>query len=136
MDEQHSIEIGAAIPINSVVEGYFAMWNEVDATRRREVIATTWAQEGRYTDPLAAAEGADALDRRVAGVSERFPGHRYRLTSTVDMHHDRARWDWDLIGADGGAPVVKGVDFAMLAPDGRLREVAGFFHQPGAPGRA
>jgi HEAT repeat protein len=123
-------ETDAAAPLSTVVDGYFAMWNETDPTRRREVIAATWAQDARYVDPLFAAEGPEALDALVAAVHEQFPGHRFRLTGAVDAHHDRARWGWALAGPDGEAPVAAGVDFAVLAPDGRLREVTGFFHPP------
>ncbi len=120
-------ETNAALATQQVVECYFAMWNERDPARRRDLIAATWSPDASYLDPLFAAEGPDALDALVAGVHAQFPGHRFRLTGAVDVHHDRARWDWELAGPDSGAPVATGVDFAVLAPDGRLREVTGFF---------
>ncbi len=123
-------EIDTATPIGIVVDNYFAMWNETDPARRHEVIAATWSRDASYVDPLFAAEGAAALDGLVAGMHERFPGHRFRLTGAVDIHHDRARWGWELAGPDGGPAVAVGVDFAVLAPDGRLREVTGFFEPP------
>ena len=123
-------EIDTATPIGIVVDNYFAMWNETDPARRHEVIATTWSRDASYVDPLFAAEGAAALDGLVAGVHEQFPGHRFRLTGAVDIHHDRARWGWELAGPDGGPAVAVGVDFAVLALDGRLREVTGFFEPP------
>ena len=112
--------------IAAVVDGYFEMWNETDADRRRAVIAGTWAPAASYVDPMFTADGYDGLDALVAGVHEEFPGHRFRLTDPVDVHHDRARWGWEL-APDGGAPIASGVDFAVLDPDGRLREVTGFF---------
>ena len=118
--------------INTVVDGYFAMWNETDPLRRREVTAATWAQGASYVDPLFAADGRDALDALVIAVHEQFPGHRFRLTGAIDAHHDRARWSWELAGPNGSPPVAVGVDFAVLAPDGRLRMVTGFFEQPAA----
>jgi hypothetical protein len=120
--------------IEVVVERYFAMWNEADPARRRVAIAAAWTPDGRYLDPLYAADGAAALDALAAGAQAKFPGHRFRLLGGVDAHHDRARWAWDLIGPDGAAAVVVGVDYATLAPDGRLREVTGFFEAPAAGG--
>ncbi|MGZ3674419.1 MAG: nuclear transport factor 2 family protein [Ktedonobacterales bacterium] len=122
-------ENNAQQSINSRVEDYFAMWNETDAAKRQALIAAAWSEDSHYVDPLFAASGAEALDAMVAGVHEQFPGHRFRLTSAVDVHHDRAHWEWELVGPDGGVPVVGGMDFATIAPDGRLREVTGFFHQ-------
>lgn len=122
-------ESNAQQSINSRVEGYFAMWNETDAAKRQALIAATWSEDSQYVDPMFAVSGAEALDAMVAGVHEQFPGHRFRLTSPIDVHHDRAHWEWELVGPDGGAPVAGGMDVAIIAPDGRLREVTGFFHQ-------
>jgi SnoaL-like domain len=118
----------AATSTLKVVDDYFSCWNETDPTRRRELIAATWAPDARYVDPMFAADGPEALDALAAGVHQQFPGHRFRLTQAPDVHHDRARWGWELAGPDGGQPIAVGVDFAVLAPDGRLREVTGFFN--------
>jgi hypothetical protein len=126
----------SASAITAVVDGYFAMWNEPDPTRRRQVIAATWSPDASYVDPMFAAEGTVALDAMVAAVHGQFPGHQFRLTGAVDAHHDRARWSWELVGPDGGSPVAAGVDFAVLAPDGRLRAVTGFLGQPTATATA
>ena len=122
----------AAIATNAstIVEAYFAMWNETDPARRRAAIERAWATDASYLDPMFAAEGADGLEALVAGVHQQYPGHRFRLTDPVDAHHDRARWGWEFVGPDGGTSVVAGVDFAVLAPDGRLRQVTGFFAPP------
>jgi hypothetical protein len=45
----------------------------------------------------------------------------------VDTQHDRVRWSWELFGPDGGAAVAAGTNVGALAPDGRLRQVIGFF---------
>jgi hypothetical protein len=121
-----------ATSVDAVVDGYFAMWNESDSGRRRETIVATWSQDARYVDPLFGADGHDALDALVAAVHEQYPGHRFRRTGAVDVHHDRVRWGWELTGPNGSPPIVAGVDFAVLAPDGRLRDVTGFFEQPAA----
>jgi hypothetical protein len=112
--------------VTDVVDRYFAVWNETEPARRRELIASTWAPDAYYVDPLFEAQGGDALDATVAGVHSHYPGHRFQQVGQVDTHHDRARWAWELVGPDG-APVAAGVDFAVLAGDGRLRQVTGFF---------
>ena len=115
--------------VTRTVERYFEMWNETDPARRRAVIADIWTPVASYVDPMFVAEGYDGLDAMVAGVHERFPGHRFRLTGPVDSHHDRVRWGWEF-GEPGAAPLAAGVDFAVLAADGRLGEVTGFFAAP------
>ena len=109
-----------------VIAAYFDAWNETEDDKRRELIKRAWADECRYVDPLADATGHEAIDRNVAAVQEQFPGHRFRRSSGVDAHHDRARFAWELLDAIDGTVVV-GVDYAEFAEDGRLRVIAGFF---------
>jgi hypothetical protein len=125
-------EINTPTPISTVVDGYFAMWNETDPDRRRAVIEATWVPEAAYRDPMFAADGPAALDAMVAAVHEHYPGHRFRQTGAVDTHHDRLRWGWELVGPGGGPAVAAGIDVAVRAPDGRLREVTGFIDRPAA----
>jgi hypothetical protein len=122
----------AANSLDAVVDGYFAMWNQTDPALRRQTIQSTWTADARYLDPLFAAQGADELDALVVGVHQAYPGHRFRLVGSIDTHHDRARWAWELypVSPQGAAPVAIGVDVAVVAPDGRLHEVTGFFEQP------
>jgi hypothetical protein len=112
--------------VATTVDTYLAMWNETDPGRRAEHIRLAWVEDGRYVDPLLEAEGHAALGDMVAGVHEQFPGHRFRRTSGIDSHHDRVRFGWELAAPDG-AVTVAGVDLGELAPDGRLRAIAGFF---------
>ena len=112
--------------VNAVVDGYIAMWNEASPDARRSIIAATWADDATYVDPLMEGAGPDGIDAMVAGVQQQFPGHRFELTARPDQHHDRVRFAWRLVGADGDAAVARGVDFATLAADGRLRRVTGF----------
>ena len=68
----------------------------------------------------------------IRGVHARFPGYRFVLTSPVDAHRDRVRFSWKLMPP--GAPVsdealVKGTDFGIIAADGRLQSITGYFDQ-------
>jgi hypothetical protein len=109
-----------------IVDAYFAMWNEEDETARAALIETAWTADARYLDPLLEADGADGLSTMVETVHGHYPGHRFRRTSGVDVHHDQARFAWELVGPDGSVTVA-GLDVAELASDGRLRRITGFF---------
>jgi hypothetical protein len=109
-----------------LVDRYLDTWNETDPERRRALLADTWTDDGAYLDPLAAGAGLDGIDAVIAGVQQQFPGHRFRLAAGPDAHHDRVRFTWQLYGPDGAGPLATGVDFGILAADGRLRSVTGF----------
>jgi SnoaL-like domain len=112
--------------VNPVIDRYIAIWNETDPARRRDLIARTWTEDASYVDPLVVAEGRDAIDSTVAAAQEQFPGFAFRLAGLVDAHHNLARFTWELAPAADGEALVVGFDVAVLADDGRLREVHGF----------
>jgi hypothetical protein len=112
--------------VTATVDAYIAMWNEADPAQRGELIERAWTSDGRYLDPVLAAEGAGALSEMVAGVHTRFPGHRFTRVSGVDQHHDQVRFAWKLTAPDGSVAVA-GIDIGELADDGRLRRITGFF---------
>jgi hypothetical protein len=112
--------------VADVVDTYLSMWNETDGGRRHELIERAWAPAGRYADPLQEAEGHTALSEMAAAIQGHYPGHTFRRTSGVDVHHDGVRFDWELAGPDGSV-VVAGLDVGVLDADGRLRSIIGFF---------
>jgi hypothetical protein len=112
-----------------VVDRYIAVWNETDSDDRRALIERTWSSNASYVDPLFAAEGPAGIDAMVAGFQQSFPGHRFRLSSPVEQHHDRLRFAWELVAPSAGSAIVKGTDFGVVAPDGRLSAITGFFDQ-------
>lgn len=107
-----------------LAERYIAAWNEPDAASRRALIAETFTADARYLDPLMEGSGHDGLAAMIGAAQGQFPGLRFALSGTVDTHHDRLRFSWDL-GPEGGAAVAKGTDFAVLA-DGKIQSVTGF----------
>lgn len=110
----------------TIVDGYLAIWNETDTDRRRALIAQTWAEDGRYTDPVFASAGHDEIDAMVGAFHGQFPGLRFVRIGEIEAHHDRIRFTWDLLDA-GGARQAAGTDVAVVSADGRLLDVTGFF---------
>jgi SnoaL-like domain len=71
-----------------LIERYIRTWNETDAGRRRALINEIWTEDAHYVDPLAVAEGRDAIDATIAGAQEMFPDLTFRLAGGVDAHHN------------------------------------------------
>lgn len=115
-------------PATDIVERYLAIWNENDTATRQELITQTWAVDCRYVDPVFDASGHDEIDALVEGFHRQFPGLRFHRTGKIESHHDRLRFTWELLSAEGERQAT-GTDVATLAPDGRLLEVTGFFDE-------
>jgi len=111
-----------------LIDRYLAVWNETDPGRRGDLIARTWTDDASYVDPVMHGEGRAGIDALVQGAQAQFPGHQFRLLGTVDSYQDRVRFSWEL-APDGGAAIVRGTDFGVVAADGRLRAVTGFLDQ-------
>lgn len=116
-----------------LIDRYFAAWNETDAGSRRELIAATWSTDAAYLDPLLSGDGHDGIDAMIRAVHERFPRHTFRRTTDVDGFANRLRFSWELTTPDGTS-IVKGSDFGVVDPGGRLQAVTGFLDA--APGTA
>ena len=114
--------------IATAVNDYIATWNERDPQRRRELVAQALSDDASYVDPHRSGERHDGIDAMIAEAQGQFPGHRIELTFGPDAHNDRVRFAWSLLGPDGA--VGGGTDFAIVAPDGRLRSVTGFSEAP------
>jgi hypothetical protein len=111
--------------VDTAIEHYLTAWNETDPAARRAAIEKTFTADIRYVDPVAVADGRDALDAVITAVQGQFPGFSFSLAGPVDAHHDQARFTWHL-GWPGEEPLVIGSDVAVRAPDGRIRTVLGF----------
>ncbi|GAA2739053.1 MULTISPECIES: nuclear transport factor 2 family protein [Kitasatospora] len=107
-----------------LAERYLATWNETDPTARRKLVDELWAEDGRYTDPLAAVTGREAIDALLGAAQSQFPGLEFTL-GPVDAHHDIARFTWNL-GPAGAEPLVIGFDVLVADDHGRITAVHGF----------
>lgn len=117
--------------VTDLIERYIAVWNETDVEQRRQLITQTWTEDAIYLDPVMKGEGHTGINEMISGVQARFAGHRFRRTGDIDSHHDRVRFTWELAPEDGD-PVVGGTDFGVVAADGRLQAITGFFDNAAA----
>ena len=114
------------VELAAVVDAYFAVFAETDAAKRAELIPQAWAEDCAYVDPLVQASGREAINAMVGSLQEQFPGHAVTLSSGLDAHHNLVRFGWDLTDADGTL-VMQGLDVGIVAEDGRLSRIGGFF---------
>jgi hypothetical protein len=104
---------------------YIDTWNEADPDARRAAVDQLYTPDARYIDPLAAAEGREAIAAMIGAVQQQFPGFVFRLAGPVDGHHSQARFGWELGPAGAEAPIV-GFDVAVIDDSGQLQTVLGF----------
>lgn len=110
---------------DDAVQRYFAAWNAATPEELEKAVAAAFTEDATYTDPLADVRGHEALAAAISGAQRQFPGFTFRPAGAVDGHHDLARFGWELVAADGSAPVA-GSDVIALADDGRISSVSGF----------
>jgi len=108
-----------------LAQRYIDAWNETDPVARRAAVDALFSEDARYVDPLALAQGREAIAATIGAVQEQFPGFVFRLAGPVDAHHDQARFTWELGPAGQEAPIV-GFDVALTDGASRLQMVLGF----------
>ena len=110
----------------TIVDRYFAAWNERDASARVAAVATAFTEDARYCDPLADVTGHDAIASMMGALQEQHTGLSLRVSSAIDAHHDLLRFGWEAVDAEGAVSVA-GIDIARVSNDGRLVSLHGFF---------
>jgi hypothetical protein len=112
--------------VNEAVVRYLAAWNKRDASRRLELVAKAWTEDGSYLDRVRHGRGHNEIDAMIATAQAHFPGYQLRLASGIERHHDHVRFSWVAAGTNEAPLYIKGTDFAVLAEDGRMQSVIGF----------
>jgi hypothetical protein len=117
---------------DELAQRYIDTWNETDPSARRAAVDQLYSEDARYVDPLASADGREAIAAMIGAVQEQFPGFVFRLAGPVDGHHNQARFGWELGPAGAPAPIV-GFDVAVSDDAGRIQTVLGFLDKVPAP---
>ena len=103
-----------------------AAWNEADPDKLRALIEQALSPDIAFTDPHYQITGTDAFIAQIHEVRAREGECRLVPTSGVDLHHDRARYSWALVRADGSR--IDGFDAVALDLDqGKISRIDGFF---------
>ena len=103
---------------------YAATWS-LPADDRPGELAACLTDDVTYCDPQGPVSGRAALSSYLGQFQEAFPGTRFRIESVLH-HHGQALASWTLRGA-GDELHQRGTSFAVVAEDGRLSAITGFF---------
>ena len=112
--------------LETTIDTYLEAYGEPDAGRAEALMARAFTADAKLIDPPLAGEGHAAIVAMAQTVQTLYPGHRFRRMSVVDQHHEFARYGWQLLTPDDSVALT-GMDVVEVAPDGRLKQVVGFF---------
>ncbi|MEU7040731.1 nuclear transport factor 2 family protein [Streptomyces varsoviensis] len=105
---------------------YIAIWNEPDDGKRAAAISELFIADATYTDPLSEVRGHEGIGALIAGTRDQFKGLDFKILGDIDAHHNIARFQWELVPADGGENIAIGLDILATDPTGKLSSVYGF----------
>jgi GNAT superfamily N-acetyltransferase len=109
-----------------ILRAYAALWAEPDAARRTELIARCLADEIEIIGPGYHLRGHRAVADDAARFHRERPGHRALFASGIDAHSGWARFEVQVVAADG-VVVAQGLDIVEFAADRRIRRVITFW---------
>ncbi|MCK1357680.1 nuclear transport factor 2 family protein [Bradyrhizobium sp. 199] len=121
-----SNEVEQTCNVNTLVDSYCAAWNERDGIKRLVMLAEVLTPDVRYVDPAVELSGREALATHIDVVFARYPGSGILRTTRIDRHHNRARFGWRKVLADGSL-LADSVDFVEFARCGKICLIVGFF---------
>jgi SnoaL-like domain len=112
-----------------LVRNLLEVFNEVDAARRREVIAELWSENGVFVDPEGVHRGAREIDETAAELFARFPGYRFSVAGAVQAQHSvvgRLAWEY---GPPESPRRMTGEDICVVE-EGRISALYTFVDPP------
>lgn len=116
--------------LRAVWDNYTLAWKETTPQAKMQRLRGSTAPACVYRDPLASAQGQDALFEYMMGLHGQIPG-AYFQTTWFQAHNDRSISKWTM--HDGaGAVVGEGVSYGEYDDHGKLRSMTGFFDTPQA----
>ncbi len=116
----------STLDAETLIDTYCSAWRDLPEVERRDILRSVWADGATYTDPATHAASIDALLAHIGKVIAGRPGAKVVRTSRIDLHHDVARFAWQVVLADGST-LPEGLDFADISEDGKIKRIVGFF---------
>jgi hypothetical protein len=115
----------AAAMMEERITLYCKAWGKSDHELRRSMLDSVMESSARYTDPKVDFISVAELSNYIGQVHSKWPGATIVRTSVVDVHHNVARFAWQLVLADGAVP-IEGLDFVEFSTR-KISRITGFF---------
>ncbi|HKD46040.1 MAG TPA: SRPBCC domain-containing protein [Candidatus Angelobacter sp.] len=112
--------------LDSVIDRYFAAWAERDAIARRQHLAELSVPDIVFQDRFGCTAGLDELSAHVAASQIHMPGVTVHRSGNARQCQGTALADWEARSSEGKA-LGRGTNLFLLAPDGRIVRVVGFW---------
>jgi uncharacterized protein YndB with AHSA1/START domain len=108
------------------VDAFFTAWVQTDRDARRDTLRSVANDDLVFRDRFSCTSGIDDLADHIGAALVHMPGLRLSRDGAVRQCQGTALVDWQAKGADGTVR-GRGVNVLLLAPDGRLAGVTGFW---------
>lgn len=116
----------AMSPVPECFANLLAAWNERDPAKLRDLVEMSVTSDVTFTDPQYSIMGSEAFIAMMIAFQERVGEVRLSRTSAIDMHHDRARYSWEIVWPNGDR--FEGFDAVALdLAEGKFCRIDGFF---------
>lgn len=118
--------------VEALWQRYSASWSNPDDGTRAAELEACLADDVTYCDPNGLIAGRTGLSAYMAGYQQQTPAGAHFVIRSFVHHHDRSLAHWAFVDVQD-REIYTGSSFGLLAEDGRLRTISGFFY-PSAAG--
>jgi uncharacterized protein YndB with AHSA1/START domain len=108
------------------VDGWFGLWAEPDGTARARRLAEIAVDDVRFSDRYSLTAGAADLVPHITAARQHMPGLRLERRGDVRHCQGVVLADWAAVNAAGDER-GRGTNVFVLASDGRIQSVTGFW---------
>ncbi len=110
----------------SLVDQWFAVWNEADAGVRERSLAAITASGVRFEDKYTCLEGADEINSHLTAARRFMPGIRLERRGAIRHCQWHVLADWVALNAENEER-GRGTNLFILDADGHITTVTGFW---------
>lgn len=105
---------------------HVALWSEADEAKRTPVAAEIYTEDIYFVDPFFVVSGQAQISSFIADLLRKHPGYVFRITGSIEAHHNVAYLSWQFGPPDTPAAIT-GHDVFVLA-DERIQQIYTFIN--------